>query len=230
MVSAIILAAGRGRRMGSEIPKQYLPLLGRPLLVYSLMAYEKSAVDRMVLVIDPSDRARVDAILDRYPMTKLAAIVTGGRERYDSVYAGLEAVSGGSVLIHDGARALIQEEEINAAVDALSAGGACVVGMPVKDTIKEVDEAGLVVRTPDRSRLWQVQTPQCFFREEIREAYAKYLGEGRSGATDDAMIYEQMTGKKVSMIEGSYENFKITTEEDLILAETILGRRGWTRA
>ena len=102
------------------------------------------------------------------------------------------------------------------------------MGMPVKDTIKEVGEDQLVIRTPDRSRLWQVQTPQCFLAEEIKEAYRKYLQEERSGATDDAAIYELMIGKKLYMIEGSYENLKVTTPEDLLLAEIILRRRGWS--
>lgn len=229
MVGAVILAAGKGRRMGSRLPKQYLPLLGRPLLAYALMAYEKSLVDRMVLVVDPDDRDRADAILRRYQIHKVGAIVTGGRERYDSVYAGLLQVDEKQVLIHDGARALIRTEEINAAVAAVSAGNAYVMGMPVKDTIKEVGEDQSVVCTPDRSRLWQVQTPQCFLTEEIRKAYRKYLQEERSGVTDDAAVYELMTGKRVCMIEGSYENLKVTTPEDLLLAEMILCRRGWKK-
>lgn len=227
MVSAIILAAGKGRRMGGKLPKQYLPLLGRPLLAYSLLAYEQSLVDRVVLVVDPFDRDRAEEILQRYQIHKVSSIVAGGRERCDSVFAGLQKVDGGQVLIHDGARALIRAEEINTALAVISRGDACAMGMPVKDTIKEVGEDQSVICTPDRSRLWQVQTPQCFLTEEIKEAYRKYLQEERSGATDDAAIYELMIGKKLYMIEGSYENLKVTTPEDLLMAEIILRRRGW---
>ena len=227
--SAVILAAGSGKRMGTSVAKQYLPLLGKPLMVYSLEAFAKSPVDEIILVAAPGETAYCrQQIVEKYGIEKMPRIVEGGQERYDSVYAGLQSVTGNYVLIHDSARAFLTEEIIFRAMDAVLGCGAAVVAMPVKDTIKEAGADGIVSGTPDRSRLWSVQTPQCFETELVRGAYGKLMGQEEIRVTDDAMVVEQMTAHPVRLIEGSYENIKVTTPDDLLLGEAILKRREMT--
>ena len=149
----------------------------------------------------------------------------GGQERYDSVYPGLQAVTGTYVLIHDSARAFLTGEIVLRAMDAVIACGAAVVAMPVKDTIKEAGADGIVSGTPDRSRLWSVQTPQCFETKLVQNAYGKLMEQEEIHVTDDAMVVEQMTAHPVRLIEGSYENIKVTTPDDLLVGEAILRRR-----
>ncbi len=230
--TAIVLSAGSGRRMGSDIPKQYLPLLGRPVLFYTLQAFEQSDIDEVILVAaeDYLTYCR-EEFVEKYKFKKIRMIIAGGAERYDSVYAALCAVSFGVndiVLVHDGARSLITSDIINKCIEASVKNKACVIAMPVKDTIKVSDPEGFVASTPERSTLWMVQTPQGFSANMLKDAYASYFAKGGSGATDDAMMIESQTDRKVALIEGSYENLKITTAEDLLLAESILKNRGWT--
>ncbi len=224
--NGIVLAAGSGTRMGGSVPKQYLPLCGKPLVVYALEAFEASAVDEIVLVAarGEADYCR-EEIVKKYGITKARVIVEGGKERYDSVYAGLLASECRYVLIHDGARAFVSAEMIDRCLEAVKRCDACVVGVPSKDTVKLVGEDGVVETTPERSRVWNVQTPQCFSYPLIRNAYAAAMAAGAEGITDDAMVVETMTDKEVYMIEGSYENIKITTPEDLLLGEQILRKR-----
>lgn len=226
--TAVVLSAGSGKRMGSTTPKQYLKVLGRPLLAYTLMAFEESRVDEVVLVVSEEYREYcIQDIIHTYGIHKVHTIVNGGRERYDSVYAGLEASEGDYVLIHDGARAMITPQIINTCIDEITQKGSCVVGMPVKDTIKIVDGNGMIQDTPDRSRLWQVQTPQCFPLSMIQSAYKAYIESGKQSATDDAMILQEETDEAVHLIEGSYSNIKVTTPDDLTMAEAILKSNGW---
>lgn len=221
--TAIVLAAGKGKRMKTEVRKQYLTLAGKPILYYSLDVFQRSEIiDEILLVAGEGeiDYCR-EQFVEKYGFTKVSKIVTGGAERYHSVWNALkETQAEGYVFIHDGARPFVDEAMIKRAYDEVIKCRACVVGMPVKDTIKLADENGFVADTPPRSRLWMVQTPQVFETALVREAYTKLMQtEGRT-VTDDAMVVECMLGFPVKLVEGSYENVKITTPEDLIIGET----------
>lgn len=233
--AAVVLAAGQGRRMGSDVAKQFLMLNGKPLIYYSLAVFERSPVDTVILVTgaDEIEYCRRE-IVERYHFQKVRAIVAGGKERYHSVYQGLCAVNksqavsqNGIVLIHDGARPLVSLEIIERAIEGARKYHACVAAMPVKDTIKIVDRDGFSAGTPDRSTLWQMQTPQAFSYHLIFSAYKKLLSreEYQVGVTDDAMVVESMTDTKVKMIRGDYSNMKVTTPEDMITASAFLGQR-----
>ena len=226
-VTAIVLAAGKGSRMNSDIPKQYLTLCGKPVLFYSLQAFEESKVDSIILVTGSGEQEYCKKeIIDHYGITKVTHIVEGGAERYHSVYQGLLAASGASyVLIHDGARPLISASVINKAMERVKEIGACVVGMPVKDTIQIVDEKGNIVSTPIRSRTWQAQTPQCFSYELAFSSYHEALARGDNSITDDAMVVQRYGGAKASMLAGGYHNIKVTTPEDIAVAECLLAMR-----
>ena len=228
-IGAVILAGGRGSRMHSDIQKQYMLLDGRPLIAYALEAFERSCADDLVLVTGAGEAEFVQKeILPPLGLTKLRSIVTGGKERYHSVYEGLKALRNCDyVLIHDGARPLVTEAVISRAVQAAVQNDACVVGMPVKDTIKVADAHGFAESTPDRSLLWQVQTPQAFAYPLVRGAYDRLMADEtlQKGITDDAMVVEPLSGTKVRLVEGSYENLKVTTPEDLVLAEALLKKR-----
>lgn len=222
--TAIILAAGQGKRMGTKIQKQYLEIDGKPILYYSLQAFEQSElIDEIVLVVGDG---QIDycqkQMVSKYGFKKVKAIVEGGKERYHSVANGLREVEEGYVFIHDGARPFVTEEILQRAYDEVIKHRACVVGMPVKDTIKIADENGFAKVTPDRNLLWQVQTPQAFETSIIKEAYKKLMESDTINVTDDAMVAEQMLGVKVKLVVGSYENIKITTPEDLKIAEFFL--------
>ena len=227
--TAIVLSAGSGRRMHSEIPKQYMDLCGYPVLYYSLKAFEESAVNEIVLVTGALDIEFCrKEIVEEYGFSKVAAIVAGGSERYLSVYEGLKVASDAYyVLIHDGARPLIDEDLIRRSMETVVREKACVPGVPVKDTIKVTDHDGYAAATPNRSSLWAVQTPQCFSVELLTQSYRRLFAAEEQGAelpavTDDAMLVEQMTGHKVKIINGNYTNIKITTPEDLLMAKSFL--------
>ena len=223
--TAIVLSAGSGKRMGSDMPKQYMQLEGRPIIYYSLKAFEDSIIDDIILVTaeDYIGYCR-DEIVDKYGLKKVRAIVKGGVERYDSVYNGIvEASDADYVFIHDGARPFVNKDIIKRGMDCVLKTGACIAAMPVKDTIKSVGDDNIVTDTPDRKYLWQVQTPQIFKRELLLKAYDGMHGETSSkNITDDAMLIENYTDKKVSVFEGSYNNIKITTAEDMVIAGAIL--------
>ena len=223
-VTAIVLAAGKGSRMHSEIQKQYMTLLDRPVITYALEAFEKSSVDEIILVVAPGEiEYAQENILDRYDYKKVSGIITGGAERYDSVYKALCSMpEEGYVLIHDGARAFITPELIEFCIEQVKKDKSCVMGMPVKDTIKIVDEDRYAVSTPPRSTMWQIQTPQSFSYPLVYEAYRKMLADEDSAITDDAMVVERMTNQPVKLIEGNYRNIKITTPEDMLIAEMYL--------
>ncbi|MGN0294999.1 MAG: 2-C-methyl-D-erythritol 4-phosphate cytidylyltransferase [Lachnospiraceae bacterium] len=226
--TAIVLAAGKGKRMNSKVSKQFLELNGRPVLYYALAAFEKSRVDDIVLVTQENDIEYCrKEIVEKYGFRKVNRIVAGGRERYDSVWKGLQAEETGDyVLIHDGARAFIDQETIERCMQDVVKSKACVAAVPVKDTIKVVDGSLLGVETPDRSTLWTIQTPQAFEQALIYEAYRKLALEQEEGTapfvTDDTMVAERYTGIRAHMVMGSYYNIKVTTPEDLILGRAIL--------
>ena len=218
--TAIVLAAGQGKRMGTAVQKQYLELAGKPVLYYSLQVFQTSPlIDEIILVVGEGQQVYCEReIVSKYQISKVKSIVQGGAERYISVWNGLREVSEGYVFIHDGARPFIEEEILMRAYKGVQEYQACVVGMPVKDTIKISDEEGLVADTPERSRLWMVQTPQVFETALVKEAYEKLMQRTETNVTDDAMVVEQMLGSKVKLVEGSYRNIKITTPEDLQVA------------
>lgn len=220
---AIVLAGGKGSRMQSDIPKQYLLLEGKPVLYYSLMAFEQSSVDEIVLVTGEGEMAYCrEEIVEKFGFAKVREIVAGGAERYHSVYAGLKSCRDcGVVLIHDGARPFLTVEMIERSIEGVRQYRACILGMPVKDTIKISDGNGYVAETPEREQVWMVQTPQSFEYDLIYRAYQKLMETG-GRVTDDAMVVERFSGVAVRLMEGSYENIKITTPEDLEVARQIL--------
>lgn len=226
-VTAIVLAAGKGSRMNSDVPKQYLTLLGKPVLFYSLQAFEQSDVDEIILVTGSGEQEYCKKeIVEKYHFNKVAHIVEGGAERYHSVHRGLwSAKDVDYVMIHDGARPLISVEVINKAIETVKVTGACVVGMPVKDTIQVVNDACEIESTPDRRCTWIAQTPQCFSFELALSSYNKAIECGDASITDDAMVARKYGGACVTMLEGGYENIKVTTPEDIPVAECFLKMR-----
>lgn len=228
---AVVLAAGAGKRMHSDVQKQYLLLQDRPVIYYALKTFQDSFVDEIVLVVGQGgiEYCRKE-IVEKYRFSKVMQIVEGGRERYHSVANGLNAVKGeGYVFIHDGARPFLTEEILRRSYEAVKEYHACVVGMPVKDTIKIVDENRFAKMTPNRETVWQMQTPQVFTIALAKEAYENLLINEeellRQGIriTDDAMVVETLLNHPVKLVEGSYENIKITTPEDLNIARSFLG-------
>lgn len=221
---AVVLAAGTGSRMGMDTPKQYLPVYEKPLIYYALRQFQDSAVEKIVLVVTAGEEELCrEQIVEAYGFTKVCAVVSGGSERYLSVHAGLQALAGVDyVLIHDGARPCIDAALLKRTMETVIQDKACVVGMPVKDTIKVADAQCWTQETPDRSRLWQVQTPQAFSYELIKSAYETLVAAGVQSVTDDAQVLERVYGKKSRLIEGSYRNIKVTTPEDLELVKLFL--------
>ncbi len=231
--AAVVLAAGQGKRMHTAVAKQFLLLNEKPLLYYSLKAFEESPVEAVILVTGEGEISYCrEKIINVYGFSKVAKIVPGGRERYHSVYEGLMALTeimnrDGVVLIHDGARPLVTRDIIRRTLEEARQYGACVAAMPVKDTIKVDDGNGFADYTPDRSTLWQIQTPQAFHYGLVFDAYEKLLSDESSqkGITDDAMVVETLASKQVKLTEGSYENIKVTTPEDMKIAECFLRGR-----
>lgn len=220
--TAIILAAGQGKRMGTKVQKQYLEIYGKPVLFYSLDVFQKSnIIDDIVLVVGENQEAYCQKeLVEKYSITKVSKIVKGGSERYYSVWNGLQAMSeDGYVFIHDGARPFVTEEILSRAYDAVQKEKACVVGMPVKDTIKIADDNKFAKETPNRSYVWMVQTPQVFEKSLVKKAYSLLMEQEIIQVTDDAMVVEEMLNMNVKLVEGSYKNIKITTPEDLKIAE-----------
>jgi 2-C-methyl-D-erythritol 4-phosphate cytidylyltransferase len=229
-VAALVLAAGRGERLGRGTPKAFVPLAGRPLLLHALAAMAAvPAIDSVVPVIARADLERWESLgTELAAIPKLGAPVFGGAERQDSVRAGLGALAAGVewVAVHDAARPFVRPSAVARVLDAARAGGAAILAVPVSDTIKRV-RAGRVVETPPRPECWAAQTPQVFRVELLREAIAKASAEGRLG-TDDAQLVEWL-GVSVAVAEGDPDNWKLTRPEDLAAAEQRLrgtGARG----
>lgn len=227
-IVAIILAAGTGKRMQSNIPKQYLVLQDKPILYYTLKTFEESNVDEMILVVgnDEIEHCR-EEIVDKFNFKKVKKILEGGAERYHSVFNGLNAIDYADyVLIHDGARPFISLEVINRTIEEVGTYNACVVGVPSKDTVKIVNEEGIVTETPNRDKVWSVQTPQAFSYEIIKKAYELLFKSNQENLkiTDDAMVVEYTLNSPVKLVMGEYTNIKITTPDDLIIGQSILSR------
>lgn len=226
-VFAVVPAAGLGRRMGGETPKLFLDLAGKPVLVWTLEALQSaSRIDGIVLVASPSgiEYCRTE-IVRRFGLRKVTDVVPGGADRQGSVRAGLEAVRGRAdvVVVHDGARPLVSPALVDATVDRCDRTSGVIAAVPVRDTLK-VSEEGRVSATLDRSRLWAAQTPQTFPFDLLFEAHLRAEAEGFRG-TDEASLVERLGGK-VLLLEGSYDNLKVTTPEDLGVGEAILSREG----
>jgi 2-C-methyl-D-erythritol 4-phosphate cytidylyltransferase/2-C-methyl-D-erythritol 2,4-cyclodiphosphate synthase len=224
-VSALIPAAGKGRRFGSSTNKVFAEVFGKPIIAYTLAAFQACRmIDEIILVVGKADILVVEQIVREHgPFDKLSAIVPGGDERGDSVRAGLSHVHGDIVAIHDGARPLISEEVIVSTVEAARTFGAAVAAVPVVDTIKQANSDGIVTATPDRSNLYQIQTPQTFRTADIRKAYDWAQTNGVF-ATDDSALYEKVVGK-VKLVPGSYDNIKVTGPQDVTIVECRLQNR-----
>lgn len=227
---AIVLAAGKGKRMNTDRPKQYLLLDGKPVLYYSLKAIEDSFIDCVVLVTaaDDIEYCRKE-IVEKYGLQKVTSIVSGGKERYHSVWNGICQVKDCDYLfIHDGARPFLTQEILYDAYRCVEKYDACVAAVPVKDTIKQVDRSGRVTHTPRRDELYQMQTPQTFRFSLIRKAYEGLINREEElkqkgiAITNDAMAVETITSHDVRISEGAYTNMKITTPEDILIAESLV--------
>ena len=223
--TAIVLAAGQGKRMHSKVQKQFLEIGQKPIVYYSLHCFQESPRIQEIILVTSKEMIPYceKEIVEKYGFGKVTRIVEGGKERYDSVYAGLKACKDTDcVWIHDGARPFITVEMVERGYQAVVKTGACVLGMPSKDTVKLADEEGYIKETPDRKIVWNVQTPQIFSYKLICTAYESIQQKDMSNVTDDAMVVEQETGTRILLVEGSYQNIKITTPEDLAVAEAFL--------
>ena len=221
--TAVIVAAGKGKRMGTEISKQILPLCGKEILAHTVEKFEKAACIRDIILVTGGDALQdVRQMVQEYGWKKIISVTEGGKERQDSVFLGLQQVPQDTeiVLIHDGVRPFVTEEILERSIAAAKETGGCVAGVPAKDTIKVCDAEGFAIATPNRSTLRQIQTPQTFRRKEILAAYEKAKADGFLG-TDDASVAEH-SGFPVRVIMGSYSNIKITTKEDLLIGAAFL--------
>lgn len=227
-VSAVVVAAGKGLRLKSKIPKPLVRINSKPLVIYSLEVLSKHPlIKEIVIAVNSSNIEGIKQEVKRYKINKIKGITAGGIRRQDSVENGLKAVDSRAdfVLVHDAARPFINNAIIYSAVQLAKKYGASIVGVPVKATIKEVHSprsmvhgSFIVKRTIDRESLWEVQTPQVFKKSLLLEAYNKFRD---IDVTDDAMLLEKI-GVKVGVVSGSYSNIKVTTPEDLVIAEAIV--------
>jgi 2-C-methyl-D-erythritol 4-phosphate cytidylyltransferase len=224
-VTAVIPAAGSGIRMGLEEAKQYLELGGKPLLAHTLRTFQAShLVDEIIIVVPEKDVDYcLQQIVQRYQLSKVHRVISGGERRQDSVRNGIEAVADNCrwVLVHDGVRPFVSIELIEKVVKAARRFRAVITGLPVNETIKQAGSKGNVLRTIERRDLWLMQTPQIFRREDIHLAHQEALRRGWTEATDDAFLVEKM-GISVKIIEGEERNIKITTPHDLQVARFLL--------
>lgn len=223
---AVIAAAGASSRMNLKTSKQFIPLLGVPAIARTLLAFERAeTISAAVIVCREEDCEQMKMLVRGCGVKKVRAVAAGGETRQQSVAAGIAAIPPECtfVAVHDGARPLVSPEEINACVVDAAACGAAALAVPVKDTIKVADGSGFIAFTPERSRLWAVQTPQIFSLSLYRKALQKAEADGMD-YTDDCQLLEH-AGVKVRLCRGNYENIKLTTPDDVIAAEAILRRR-----
>lgn len=219
-VSCIVAAAGKGSRMQAELNKIFLEFSGKPVLAHTLSVLEGChAIDEIIIVTSECDMLGCKDIAEEFGISKLTSITLGGKERQDSVRNALKEVSekAGIVLIHDAARPLVTEQVINDVIENVICCGAAAPGVPCKNTLKLADTEGFIADTPDRSRLYEIQTPQGFSHDLIVRAHENAVKNNLSG-TDDCFLVEQL-GNRVKISRGDYRNIKITTPEDLPLAE-----------
>ena len=250
--TAVVLAAGKGTRMGGNVAKQFLEIGGKPVVVYALEVFEHSPEIDQIILVTGADKIEYcqKEIIEKYGIKKTVSVCAGGRERYESVWKALQTLKSleseqeqktDYVLIHDGARPFLNQEMLErlcacvkeekciscpAVFDlVIKEEKACVLGMPVKDTIKLTDENGKIRESPRRDLVWQAQTPQAFAAELLFPAFEKLMQHSTEGITDDAMVVEQEMGIASVMVKGGYENIKITTPEDLLVAESFLAEK-----
>lgn len=223
-VTAIVVAAGDGLRLKSKIPKPLVGINNKPAIIYSLGVLAKEpAVKEIIVAANLANIKDIQKVVKKYKIAKVKKIILGGALRQDSVFNGLRLASGDIVLIHDAARPFIDRKIVSSAIIQARESGAAIVGVPVKATIKlVVSRSGRPVasQTLDRNKLWEIQTPQVFKKDLLLAAYKKF---GKTKVTDDSSLVEKL-GKKVKIVLGEYRNIKITTPEDLILAEAIAKR------
>ena len=226
-VAAVVPAGGCGTRMGNETPKQFLPLGDVPLLVHVLRVFESSRTIAEIVVVVPRDAVTScrEELLPPFAFSKISTVVAGGARRQDSVWNGVEAVDERTkiVVVHDAVRPFVTDTMVEEVVDGARTHGAAIVAIPVNDTIKQVAPDGMIETTLDRQRLWLAQTPQAFDIELLREAHRSSQEAGVE-ATDDAFLVER-TGRRVSIVNGSPDNIKVTRPEDLVMGEAILRSR-----
>jgi 2-C-methyl-D-erythritol 4-phosphate cytidylyltransferase len=222
----ILPAAGMGKRMGAGKNKLLLELIGIPVLIHTLRVFEEDeACSGIILAIHPQDEKEFKALLTKYNVTKVINLVPGGKERQHSIFNALKTVkTDGIILVHDAARPFIQKEQIHRLTETALETGAAIIGVPAKDTMKKVQD-GVVVETVERSSLWAVQTPQAFRISLLREAYEKAERDHFLG-TDDSSLVERLK-HPVAIVEGDYDNIKLTTPEDLFFAKVILKKRSF---
>ncbi len=219
VISAILLAAGRGTRLGASPPKAYLPLRGRPILLYSLEAFSRCPlISELVVVIHPDDTERARHVLKVFE--KPVRVVYGGAQRQDSALAGVRAASGDFVLVHDAARPLVSLGLIERVIAAMKTHGAAVPALPVADSLKRVSE-DLITADIDRAEIFSAQTPQGFERKLLLEALERACAQGRY-FTDEASVLLAMSNVRAKIVPGEVQNLKITTEADLRLAERLV--------
>jgi 2-C-methyl-D-erythritol 4-phosphate cytidylyltransferase len=221
----VVVAAGKGSRMGSTESKQYLLMDHKPILVHTLEVFQNiDEVSTIVLVVGEGDESRCKLYAEQFKLTKVSAILRGGSERQSSVFKGIRAlpVATAWVLVHDGVRPFVTKEHVLACWQQAIKEGAAVLAVPLKDTVKVVDAAGYIESTPNRRSLWAIQTPQAFRLVDLIAAHERAEADQFIG-TDDAMLLERL-GSKVAIVEGSYGNIKITTPEDLTWAEYSIQR------
>jgi len=227
-VVAIIPAAGAGVRMGRKQAKQFLEIHGKPMLTLTMERFQLSPAIHAIIAVVPSEQVDFcrTEMVEKYRLSKVAKVIAGGKRRQDSVRLGIEASRGlhEIVLIHDGVRPFIDEALIDRVVAAATMHRAVIAGLPAKETVKEVDGRGFVVRTYNRNSVWSVQTPQAFRYDDIIKAHRLALEQDWEEVTDDALLIEKM-GIPIKVIEGSESNIKITTPHDLEIARTILASR-----
>lgn len=220
----VVVAAGRGTRMGTAESKQYLLLDSKPIIVHTLQSFQAMAfIDEIVLVVGADDIVRCQEWCEQYRITKVKAIIPGGAERQHSVHEGLKRIESQWVLVHDGVRPFVSEQAVARCCKQATIHGAAVLAVPVKDTIKQVNSEGVITATPDRKSLWAIQTPQAFRHELLLDAHAAAQRANMLG-TDDASVAE-WRGATVVVVEGEYTNIKITTPEDLPWAQLLLQQR-----
>ncbi len=221
--SAIIAAAGNSTRMGGHTNKQFLFLGGKPVLAHTLLTFSAMAeITEIIVVTRAEDILTVQDMIRDFEIPKVKAVLPGGNTRQESVFLGLGHVNESRVLIHDGARPFVTAEEIRTLLKALDTFPAAALGVSVKDTIKRLDNHGMVLETLPREELWQIQTPQGFITDEILTAHQKAITEGVL-VTDDCALAEYI-GIPVHIVPGSYRNIKITTPEDIVLGEALIGK------
>ena len=226
-VAAVVPAGGSGTRMGNGVPKQFLHLGDVPLLIHALRVFESSRTISEIIVVVPHDAVTYcqNELLPRFALSKISTVTAGGARRQDSVWNGLEAADERTkiVVVHDAVRPFVTDTMVEEVVDGARTHGAAIVAIPVNDTMKQVAPDGMIETTLDRQRLWLAQTPQAFDIELLREAHRSSQEAGVE-ATDDAFLVER-TGHRVSIVNGSLDNIKVTRPEDLVIGEAILRSR-----